>query len=60
MGNKQVSLQEYITNNGYTVKEWDDCVSELCAKGVVEGCFKDYALLTLVISWLCNYKSIMN
>lgn len=54
---KQVTLAEFIELNGYTAKEWDDTVGMLCSKGVAKGCYQDYNLLQLVISWLCNYKS---
>lgn len=54
---KKVTLGEYITIHGFTQKEWDECVDELCANGIAKGSFKDYYLLQLVISWLCNYNS---
>lgn len=54
---KEVTLREYIKENGYTIKEWDDCVETLCRKGVDNGCYQDYDLLMLVIGWLCNYDS---
>ena len=55
--NKQVNLKEYIESYGYTIKEWDEVVSELCAKGIGSGNYQDYNLLQLVIGWLCNYNS---
>ena len=57
MNNKQVTLNEYIKNYGYTIEEWDAVVGELCKNGVGKGCYEDYNLLQLVISWLCHYKS---
>lgn len=56
-GIRQVTLDEYIKQNGYTREEWDKTVGELCQKGVGKGCYQDYYLLQLVISWLCNYSS---
>lgn len=53
----QVTLNEFIEANGYTRELWNQTVSELCAKGVGKGCYEDYHLLQLVISWLCNYDS---
>lgn len=53
------SLREYIKMHGYTVEEWDKTVGELCAKGVAKGCYQDYNLLQLVISWLCNYDGVI-
>lgn len=55
-----MTLREYIVKYGYTVEEWDECVGELCKKGVGNGCYQDYNLLQLVINWLCDYdqKSI--
>ena len=50
-----MTLREYITKYGYTVEEWDECVGELCKKGVGKGCYQDYNLLQLVIKWLCDY-----
>ena len=50
-----MTLREYIESKGYTVKEWDDCVGELCKNGVGNGCYQDYNLLQLVINWLCDY-----
>lgn len=55
---KQVTLKEFIELHGYTVNEWDNCVNELCKKGIAKGCYQDYNLLQLVIGWLCNYESI--
>jgi len=54
---KQVTLEEFISHHGYTKKEWDDTVEELCKNGVGKGTYQDYNLLYLVIGWLCNYKS---
>lgn len=54
---KQVTLSEYIKHHGYTEKEFDACVGELCKNGVARGCYDDYNLLALVIGWCCNYKS---
>lgn len=54
---KQVTLNEFIEANGYTRELWDETVGELCANGVGKGCYQDYYLLQLVISWLCNYNS---
>lgn len=54
---KQVNLEEYISHYGYTIKEFDECFGELCKNGVAKGCYQDYNLLTIVISWCCNYKS---
>ena len=56
---KQVSLKEYIEASGYTKEVWDKTVDELCKNGVGRGCYQDYHLLMLVISWLCNYNSII-
>lgn len=56
----QVTLEEFIEHYGYSIEEWDKCVGELCSKGVGKGVYQDYNLLQLVISWLCNYKSIIN
>lgn len=55
---KQVTLREYIALNGYTEKEFDECVGILCKKGVNKGAYDDYNLLYLVIGWLCNYNSV--
>lgn len=55
---KQVNLNEFITANGYTRKEWDETVEILCKYGVAKGAYPDYNLLQLVISWLCNYESV--
>ena len=55
---KQVTLEEYIEKHGYTKKEWDETVAMLCDKGVGNGVFQDYNLLSLVIGWLCNYRSV--
>ncbi len=57
---KQITLEEYIKLNGYTQKEWDDTVGELCKNGIGKGNYQDYNLLTLVIGWLCNYKCESN
>ena len=59
MGNKQVTLEEYIEHHGYTKNEWDETVDMLCKKGVGNGVYQDYNLLTLVIGWLSNYKSVI-
>ena len=56
---KQVNLEQYIESHGYTKEEWDKAVGELCERGVSKGCYEDYNLLSLVINWLCNYKSII-
>ena len=56
----QVSLEEYIKANGYTIEEWKKCADELVDKGVAKGCFNDYNLLALVMGWLFNYRSIIN
>lgn len=32
-GIRQVTLDEYIKQNGYTREEWDKTVGELCQKG---------------------------
>ena len=53
----QVNLNEFISLNGYTHKEWDETVSILCKYGIAKGAYPDYQLLQLVISWLCNYDS---
>lgn len=55
-------LKEFIIRNGYTFKQWTECVDELLDKGIPNGCFQDYKLLTLVIEWLFyglgeNYES---
>lgn len=50
-----ITLKEYIEQNGYTIKEWAECVDELCKKGVGKGCYQDYNLLQLLINWLCDY-----
>ena len=57
---KQVTLREYIKSYGYTEKEWDETVEMLCSKGVGKGVYQDYNLLQLVISWLCNYDSVIS
>lgn len=57
MQEKQVTLKEYIQEHNYTIEEWDNTVGELCKHGVSKGCYQDYNLLQLVISWLCNYNS---
>ena len=59
MEEKQVTLNEYIEHYGYTRKEWDATVDMLCKSGVGNGTYQDYNLLTLVIGWLSNYKSIV-
>ena len=51
-----ITLKEYIEANGYTIPEWDACVSQLCRKGVDNGCYQDYHLLQLLINWLCDYN----
>lgn len=50
-----ITLRKYIEDNGYTIKEWDDCVDELCKNGVGKGCYQDYNLLISVLGWLSNY-----
>lgn len=59
MEKKQVTLKEYIESHGYTIEEWTQCADMLCKKGVGNGCYDDYNLLTLVMSWLYNFKSEM-
>lgn len=56
----QVNLREYIKANGYTIEEWKKCTDELIDKGVAKGCFNDYNLLILVMSWLTNFDCKIN
>ena len=55
---KQMSLEEYIKNYGYTKEEWNKTFEEIASNGIDRGCFQDFNLLTLVINWNCNSKSI--
>ena len=55
---QQITLSQYIKLHGYTRQEWCDTVNELCKNGI-DGSYEDPFLLSLVISWLKNYKSIL-
>ena len=46
------TIKEICQEYGCTIKEWNDTVEMLCAKGIANGCYQDYGLLMLVIQRL--------
>lgn len=46
------TIKEICEEYGCTLKEWNDTVDMLCAKGVAKGTYQDYGLLTIVIQRL--------
>ena len=52
------SFVKKLKSENYTIEEWQKCANELCKNGVGRGCYQDYHLLTLVMSWLEIMKSI--
>lgn len=46
------TIKEICAEYGCTIKEWNDCVNMLCSKGIPNGCFQDYGLLTVVLQRL--------
>lgn len=55
---KQITLEEFLEKNQVTKQEWKKTVDEVLQKGISKGCFEDYDILTLVIQWLFNYKTL--
>ncbi len=54
---KQITLAEYLKHYGYSKEEWEATVKELEEHGIAKGCFQNYSLLGLVLTWLLNYES---
>lgn len=46
------TIKEICSEYGCTVKEWNDTVEMLCSKGIANGVYQDYALLSVVIERL--------
>ena len=51
-----LTLEEFIKEKGYTVEDFNKTVDMLCSKGIANGCYQDYTLLTFVLEWLSNIK----
>lgn len=46
------TIKEICEEYGCTIKEWNDTVDMLMQRGIANGVFQDYALLTIVIQRL--------
>lgn len=52
---KQVTLEEFIHINGYTLKEWNEAVCEVIHCSALKAKFDDPLLLALVTEWISNH-----
>lgn len=46
------TIKDICDEYGCSLKQWRECVDMLCSKGIANGVYQDYALLSVVVERL--------